>query len=151
MVLTSQEPVFTQVGHTDSQINGTWGCVYIPVYMDTCVNHYLLFLLPKCRGCAVPVCGCMLFHVWSHMAVGGVHVCASIARGQNHSSFLFHLTHWDRSLKQTQNSLIWVVSLASSLWGFCLHLLRLELHAACHTHPAFTQVSGIQTLALMLM
>lgn len=41
-----------------------------------------------------------------------------------------------QSLSQTRSP-IWLVLLASLLWGFCFCLDRLELQAGWHVHPAF--------------
>lgn len=46
-------------------------------------------------------------------------------------------------LSQTQSLLIWLVWLASLLWGPRLWLQGLELQVSCHVHTVFTWVLGI--------
>lgn len=41
------------------------------------------------------------------------------------------------SLSQTQSLQMWLVSLTSLLWRFCLCLLRLELQQGSHAHLEF--------------
>ena len=76
-------------------------CIFY-MYMDICVCAYVHVCVCAC------VRVCMYVYVWTWRPE---------ADGRNHPQSLFKLYSEAGSLNQSQMSLIWLVSLASLLWG----------------------------------
>lgn len=82
------------------------------------------------------------FSVFMHMCGGPRLMSGTVLY---HSSTLFVEAD---SHNQTQSSPMWLVSLASLLWRFRLHLLSLELQEGCHPHSGIYMDSGDLNLGL---
>lgn len=99
--------------------------------------------LGVCDICVCVICVCACFHV-CRCTCTCVHM--PVEAWGNHPPLLLHWIHWALeagSLGQTKSQMIWLVSLASSLWRYLLSAFWSWSDKQAKTHLVFRSVLGI--------